>query len=115
VAVSYNVQTAVDAKHKLIVVCEAANEGDNNALAAMSIKAKEGLRVNELTVLADTYCHNGNEIVRCEKEHITTLVAPGASTNSSLKMHPDYYTEQFSYDPKSRCLYLSPETSAFNH
>jgi len=101
VAVAYNVQTAVDAKHKLIIGCETTNEGDEGALTAMSLQAKEMLQVGELTVLADTGYHNGSEIVQCEKAHITTLVAPGASTNSSLKMHPDYYTENFSYDAEA--------------
>lgn len=101
VAVSYNVQTAVDAKHNLIVVCEATNEADNGALAAMSIKAKEVLQVDALTVLADTGYFNGSEIARCEQERITTLVAPGASANSSLKMQPPYYTEQFCYDAQA--------------
>jgi len=108
VAVGYNVQTAVDAKHKLIVGCDATNEGDEGALAAMSIQAKEVLQVSELTVLADTGYHNGSEIVRCEKAHITTIVAPGGSTNSSLKMHPDYYTEKFSYDAEAD-VYRCPQ------
>ena len=42
--VCYNVQTAVDAKHKLIVACEVTNDpGDRDWLSPMALQAKEVL------------------------------------------------------------------------
>ena len=42
--VGYNVQTAVDAEHHLIVAHEVTNEGvDRNLLATMSEKAREAI------------------------------------------------------------------------
>jgi hypothetical protein len=50
--VGYNVQTAVDAQHHLIVAHEVTNEGgDRDQLAAMAQKAKEVLETSELTVV----------------------------------------------------------------
>jgi transposase/IS5 family transposase len=108
VAVGYNVQTAVDEKHKLVVVCEATNETDVNALSGVALQAKEILSAEELTVLADTGYHNAASIVRLEKENITTLVAPGPYVNSSKKMQPPYYTENFCYD-EGTDTYLCPK------
>ncbi|BAP56292.1 transposase IS4 [Thioploca ingrica] len=51
----YNVQIAVDSKHKLIGCSEVVNDGnDTQQLAPMAIKAKETLEVEPLTVDADT-------------------------------------------------------------
>lgn len=52
--VSYNVQTAVDAKHKLIVEHEVTNAvTDREQLAAMATKAKDVVGVEQLEVVAD--------------------------------------------------------------
>ena len=51
----YNVQIAVDDKHKLIVASEVVNDGnDTGQLHPMATAAKEELGVATLTVLADT-------------------------------------------------------------
>lgn len=62
VSVSYNVQSAVDAKHNLIVVCETPTESDGNALVPIALKAKETLQVDQLTTLTDKGYHNGGQI-----------------------------------------------------
>ena len=47
--VGYNVQTAVDTEHHLIVTHEVINKGsDRSQLAVMAKKAKEVLDVDEL-------------------------------------------------------------------
>ncbi len=52
--VSYNVQTAVDAEHKLIVAQDVTNAPiDRHQLASMSKRAKKALKSEELTVLAE--------------------------------------------------------------
>jgi hypothetical protein len=43
VEVSYNLQAAVDSKHKLVVATHTINRNDTNALSAIALEAKENL------------------------------------------------------------------------
>jgi hypothetical protein len=106
--VGYNVQTAVDEKHKLVVVCETTNETNINALSGVALQVRQTLDVEQLTVLADTGYHNGGELARLEQENITTVVAPGPYVNTSKNMQPPYYTENFCYEKESD-TYLCPQ------
>ena len=52
--VGYNVQTAVDAKHHLIVAHEVTNVGhDRTQLANIAQQAKSAMATDELSVVAD--------------------------------------------------------------
>jgi len=65
--VGYNVQTAVDVKHHLIVAHEVTNVGhDRGQLSNMASQAKEAIATDELTVVADRGYFNGEEIKACE-------------------------------------------------
>ncbi len=79
--VGYNVQTAVDTKHHLIVAHEVTNVGnDRSQLSPMAKQAKAVLEVDELDVVADRGYFNGSEILACEKAGITvTLPKPMTS------------------------------------
>lgn len=73
--VGYNVQTAVDTKHHLIVVHEVTNVGhDRNQLASISKKANEVLRRDGLVVFADRGYFSGPEILACEELGVIPLV-----------------------------------------
>jgi transposase len=73
--VGYNVQTAVDAKHHLIVAHEVTNVGhDRTQLASMAKQARSATGHNELTVLADRGYYSGEEILECDQSGITALV-----------------------------------------
>jgi transposase len=98
IEVAYNVQTAVDEKHSLMVVCETTNDTDRNALAPLALAAKEILSLEHLTSLSDKGYHNGGHIQKCEDAGITTLAAFQDHSNNSEKMHPEYYTSKFIYD-----------------
>jgi len=74
--VGYNVQGAVDSKHKLITHFDTGGVNDTNALAQMAIATKEVLKVEEMDVLADKGYHTGEQIRQCEQEGITTYVSP---------------------------------------
>src|ERR1700752_922459 len=65
--VGYNVQTAVDAKHHLIVAHEVTNAGSDRAqLASMGAQAKAAMGVEGLDVLADRGYFSGEEVLACE-------------------------------------------------
>jgi transposase len=64
--VGYNVQTAVDAKHHLIVAHEVSNVGtDRDQLCSMATKARTAMGTQELTVVADRGYFKGEEILAC--------------------------------------------------
>ena len=81
--VGYNVQTAVDAEHHLIVAHEVTNLGhDRTQLSSMAKQAKEAIGTDELEVVADRGYYSGNEILTCEEAKITTyLPKPQTSGN----------------------------------
>ena len=81
--VGYNVQTAVDAEHHLIVAHEVINEGsDRDQLATMAEQAKEALGTEELTVVADRGYFKGERILECANAGITALVPKSITSNS---------------------------------
>jgi hypothetical protein len=81
--VGYNVQTAVDAKHHLIVAHEVVTEGvDRDQLTPMAEKAREATRSKELTVVADRGYFKGEQILQCEQAGITPIVPKTLTSNS---------------------------------
>ncbi|CAO4141850.1 hypothetical protein LPLAFNJD_LOCUS1041 [Methylorubrum aminovorans] len=65
--VGYNVQTAVDAEHHLIVAHAVTNVGSDRAqLAPMGLVAQEATGWATLTVLADRGYLNGEQVLACE-------------------------------------------------
>jgi transposase len=97
--VSYNVQTAVDSKHHLIVAQEVTNEvTDRNRLYATAQEGKETLGVGHLKVVADMGYSNGKELKACLEAGIEPYVPrPNPSANRKLGL---FGKEQFSYDPE---------------
>jgi hypothetical protein len=105
--VSYNVQTAVDSKHKLIVAYEVTNErNDLGQLAVMALQAKAALQVAELTVLADGGYYEGNALKECEEAGVTTYVPQPES--GEAKRRGIFERKQFRYD-QERDLYVCPQ------
>jgi len=98
VVAGYNVQIAVDDKHKLIVASEVVNDGnDTGQLHAMAKAAKEELDVTALTVLADTGYYNGGELKACEDDGIVAYV-PQAKRTARLEAQGRMSHEEFVYD-----------------
>jgi transposase len=81
--VGYNVQTAVDTKHHLIVAHKVTNVGtDRSQLARMAKRTKATLNANSLDVVADRGYFSSAEILACEEAGITvTLPKPQTSGN----------------------------------
>jgi len=73
--VGYNVQTAVDDKHHLIIAHEVTNVGnDRGQLSNMANQAREEIEAESLMVVADRGYYKGLEILACEQAGITTFV-----------------------------------------
>lgn len=82
--VGYNVQTAVDAKHHIIVAHEVTNVGhDRSALYRTAQLAKETIGSETLDVVADRGYYNGLEIYHCEQNQITTYL-PKVQTSGNM-------------------------------
>ena len=83
--VGYNVQTAVDAKHHLIVAHEVTNIGnDRSQLTNMAKQARTAMDTEDLTVVADRGYFKGEEILACHEAGITTYL-PKPQTSINLK------------------------------
>src|SRR5216683_4903692 len=94
----YNVQIAVDDKHKLIVASEVVNDGnDNGQLHAMALAAKQALGVETLRALADVGYYNGETLKACETDAIVAYV-PQANRNKRLAAQGRFTLEAFGYD-----------------
>src|SRR6202161_4819308 len=73
--VGYNVQTAVDAKHHLIVAHEVTNVGNDRAqLAKMAGEARAAMGAETLEVLADRGYFEGDQVRACDAIGITPYV-----------------------------------------
>ena len=84
--VGYNVQTAVDTDHHLIVTHEVTNVGsDRRQLTRMAQQARVELQTDHITVLADEGYYNGDELRACEDNNITAYVPHSATSHNKAK------------------------------
>lgn len=95
--VGYNVQTAVDTQHHLIVAHEVTNRGsDRDQLSSMAKQAREAIGVETLSVVADRGYFKGEEILACHDASITAYV-PKPMT-SSAKADGRFNKDAFVYN-----------------
>lgn len=105
--VSYNVQTVVDSKLKLLVTYQVTNElNDLGQLAVMGQAAQQALGVAELTVIADGGYYESNVLKECEEAGLLTYVPQPES--GAAKHHGVFPNRQFQYDSE-RDVYLCPQ------
>jgi hypothetical protein len=84
--VGYNVQTAVDTQHHMIVAHEVTNLGhDRTQLAAMATAARDAIGHQDMMALADRGYFKGEEILRCEQAGIKTLVPKPLTSGSKAE------------------------------
>ena len=105
--VCYNVQTAVDGKHKLIVHHEVTNaHTDEKYLVPMATTAKQILEVESLEAVADKGYYSGEEIKQGEAQGIVPYI-PKAHVSPKLKKEL-FTKDDFRYDPTND-VYVCPE------
>jgi transposase len=95
--VAYNVQTAVDAEHCLILHHEVTQDSDDRKqLEPMAKAAKEQLQQEQLTVTADAGYSNGKQFQACEDASITAYVPLQRSLNPTDQEF--FARDDFAYD-----------------
>jgi transposase len=84
--VGYNVQTAVDTKHHLIITHEVTNIGtDRSQLASVAKEAKATLETQSLDVVADRGYFSSEEILACAEAGITVTLPKPMTSNSKAE------------------------------
>src|SRR3954467_192931 len=113
--VGYNVQTAVDAQHHLIVAHAVTNVGnDRGQLATMAKQAQTAMGHQDLEVIADRGYYKGEEILACHTAGMTPFV-PKPLTSGS-KAEGRFGKQDFVYvadDDTYRCPAGEQLTSRF--
>ncbi len=103
--ISYNIQSAVDAKHCLVPYFSVENISDVHLLSQTAVAAKEELQVETLEVLADKGYHYSAELQKCSDTNITTYVA---YPDQDYKTKEEgFRKEDFEYDAKQD-IYICP-------
>ena len=104
--ICYNVQTAVDGKHSMIVDYDVINNPTDHAqLSQMAKRAQEVLNKRELHILADKGYYSASELKACEKAGLKTYVAKQKFSNATEDT--DFYQDKFTYD-KEHDHYICP-------
>lgn len=100
--VCYNVQTAVDAKHKLIAEHQVSNSvTDLGQLTPVALQAKQTLGVEKLEVVADMGYYWGAQVKECAEAGITAYIPkPLTSANTQQGL---YGKERFVYNAQKDC------------
>jgi transposase len=108
--VGYNVQTAVDTKHHLIVAHEVTNVGhDRDQLSSMALQAREAMRLESLSVVADRGYYKSGEILACHEAGISAYVPKTLS--SRAKFDGRFNNDEFVYDA-DKDVYVCPAKEA---
>jgi transposase len=82
-APAYNVQTAVDAEHALIVAhAVTLDAADNRQLEPMAEAAKDALEADSLNIVADAGYSNGEQAGRCEATGLIPHVPANRGVNN---------------------------------
>src|ERR1700742_1119149 len=84
--VGYNVQSAVDTKHHLIVTHEVTNVGsDRSQLSRMSEQARAAIGSETIEAVADRGYYSGEEIVACEQAGVTVYLPKPMTSGINAK------------------------------
>ncbi len=107
VDVCYNVEMAVDKKHKLIVTHEVTSSvTDQDQLAPLAKAAKQVLGVEHLDAVADKGFYNGEHVKECGGADIWAYIP---QPHTSRNQHKSLFTkDDFRYD-KERDSYWCPQ------
>ena len=104
--VGYNVQSAVDTKHHLIVAHEVTNAGiDRGHLQSMAVQARDALGAKTIEAFADRGYFKSEEIAACEEAGILTYVPRPLTSNARAEGR--YDRRDFIYEANAD-IYVCP-------
>ena len=104
--VSYNVQTAVDSKHKLIIAFEVVTQpNDLGCLSPLALLVKQFLECETVDMLADKGYYHVDCLKKCVENGIRPYVSKQSYSNRTG--NKKYYADKFSYD-KAKDVYTCP-------
>jgi hypothetical protein len=84
--VGYNVQSAVDTKHHLIIAHEVTNVGsDRSQLSHMTERARAAIASEAIEAVADRGYYSGEEILACEEAGITIFLLKPMTSGINAK------------------------------
>jgi hypothetical protein len=110
----YNVQIAVDSKHKLLVAVDVTQDGNDTQLLMPLLAQAQGiLQSAQLTGLADAGYYNGEQLKQAEDQGIEVFVPVPHKTGSAGK-DGRFTRDQFTYDADSD-TYRCPNGNALKH
>ncbi|MBT9156576.1 MAG: hypothetical protein DDT37_01563 [Firmicutes bacterium] len=97
VDVSYNVQSAVDEKHYLVVEVNVTNKpADHGQLSIMGKRIRKRLKIKgKIVLLGDKGYYNGRDLRRCHKNKLTVIVAKQKAGREVPD--PEYKLDKFTY------------------
>ncbi len=106
VDVSYNVQTTVDAKHKMIADFKVTQKpNDLGELDNMAVRAKRLFGGKDFEALADKGYYKAEDLKKCVSKGITPYVTKQIYSNGTGDK--DFYTDKFKYE-KEKKVYICP-------
>jgi transposase len=105
--ISHNVQIAVENKNHLVVVVDVTSEAvDRAQLCNISSQAKEELRLDKITVIADKGYYSQVEFAKCSDKGIIPIVSKMEHLECAATV--GYAKTQFKYDEKNN-VYICPQ------
>lgn len=101
VDVCYNVQSAVDGKHHIVVEYDVSKKpADHGQLGSMVKKVQKSLKIKRFIAIADKGYYNGADLQKCKKYKVKTIVSK--QKPSDPKEQPaEFHNDKFLYDKKS--------------
>jgi hypothetical protein len=101
VEVAYNVQSAVDGKHDIILEFDVSmNPSDQHQLSKMAKKVMRNLKLKKITALADKGYYNGADLAKLKKMKVKAIVSKQKPSDSK-EISPEFRTENFKYNQKT--------------
>lgn len=108
--VGYNVQAAVDTRNHLIVAHEVTNDGHDRAqLSSMARQARDAMKVDSLSVVADRGYYKSEEILACHDNGIIAYVPRTIASKATANGR--FGADKFIYDAKNN-QYICPAGEA---
>jgi len=113
VEVAYNIQSAVDGKHDIIVEYDVSlNPSDQHQLPNMIKKIKRNLKLGKYTVLADKGYYSGEDLLKLKKFKVKAIISKQKPSNPK-DLSKEFHSERFTYN-KETDTYICPKGQTFS-